>query len=298
MTTDLSLPRVARDVLRDLHGRFGLDCWVLTRVVVDQAMVIFSVGDGSMPEGTAVPLSNSLEARLLEGGPRSASNLSSSFYSGVTLPFPDASAFAGIPVHTVDGQHFGSLYGVGRQAVTLDDRSVEAALSLAERIIRLVLAMEETGLSIHPSSNRGDSRRDPVTGLLNASGWDEALAIEAARCGRYGNRGAIVRLVVEGRVGPDDEPAPVDDVALRQTGEALRTWRRGADVVARTGGRTFSVLLVEAWELDAVDAISRLRQILWSRRISVRIGMADNRARSLVEAVDVAQKLAEDASPS
>ena len=42
------------------------------------------------------------------------------------------------------------------------------------------------------------SRTDPLTGLLNARGWDEVLGAESARCERHGH-GAGVRSMRSGR---------------------------------------------------------------------------------------------------
>ena len=285
------LPTFVRDLLDDLRARFGLDGWVLTRTIEGDSMIIFAAGEAIALEGTTHPWAGSLEGVLISGGALVIGDLSASPHNRATAILPGTRSFIGTPVHTSDGELFGSLYGVGTAPLELDEDAVRRGMSVASRSLRAVLAVSDALAAARPAetAGRADVRRDPLTGLLNERGWDDALQTEQERCRRYGNRGSVIRLIVRGMadtpLAPGSGPG---DLLIRQVGDALRDWRRGADVVARLADGTFAVLLVEAWEDDAAAAVRRLEQTLSARRIVGAIGLADNQSRSLVEAVEIA----------
>jgi len=98
-----------------------------------------------------------------------------------------------------------------------------------------------------PATN-GD-RWDALTGLLSRAAFDEALAGEIARSGRYDRGFTLVRLSAPG----------VDDHGLKVVASRLRALLRASDVAARIGDGDLALLLLES-DVHAGERVSqRLR---------------------------------------
>jgi diguanylate cyclase (GGDEF)-like protein len=104
------------------------------------------------------------------------------------------------------------------------------------------------------------ARTDPLTGLQNRRGFEEAFGLEVERARRH-DRPLTVLLGdldhfkrVNDRLGH-----PAGDAALMRAGELLRAGRRRIDLVARAGGEEFAVILPETGERDAYLVAERMR---------------------------------------
>jgi diguanylate cyclase (GGDEF)-like protein len=85
---------------------------------------------------------------------------------------------------------------------------------------------------------------DPLTSCLNRRGLDQALAREVSRSTRAGSALSMVALDLDHFKAVNDTYGhPVGDQVLRELGALLLQTARGGDVVARTGGEEFTVLL-------------------------------------------------------
>jgi diguanylate cyclase (GGDEF)-like protein len=85
---------------------------------------------------------------------------------------------------------------------------------------------------------------DPLTGCLNRRGLDQALAREIARASRAGSNLALLALDLDHFKEINDTYGHIaGDVVLRQVGALLAQTARAGDMVARTGGEEFTVLL-------------------------------------------------------
>ena len=106
---------------------------------------------------------------------------------------------------------------------------------------------------------RDQASRDSLTGLLNRRGLDDAAARITSSSNRSAAEWAVVAIDLDGfksvndRLGHPSGDALLTDVALAWSGIA----RRG-DVLARTGGDEFVLLLPGNVE-DAVAMVNRLR---------------------------------------
>jgi diguanylate cyclase (GGDEF)-like protein len=122
------------------------------------------------------------------------------------------------------------------------------------------------------------SGRDALTGLLDALAFEDVLAHEDAREGRYRRPATVVMVELDGlerlveRLGPGAgdrvEPALADTIS--------RLARR-ADYVARLGPGQFAVLMPETDEIVAINYIERVRRAceLWleSGAIAMRLAI-------------------------
>lgn len=107
------------------------------------------------------------------------------------------------------------------------------------------------------------SRQDPLTGLANRRGWDEALARECARASRRGETFSLLLIDLDQLKGVNDRLGhPVGDAVLRSVGRLLVESSREGDVIARIGGDEFALLAPACDLLDATELGEKLRRLV------------------------------------
>jgi diguanylate cyclase (GGDEF)-like protein len=100
---------------------------------------------------------------------------------------------------------------------------------------------------------------DPLTGCLNRRGLDQALAREIARSTRAGSELSLLALDLDHFKNINDSYGHIaGDVVLREFGALLVQTARAGDMVARTGGEEFSILLPDTDPSGAYRAGVRL----------------------------------------
>ena len=126
------------------------------------------------------------------------------------------------------------------------------------------------------------ARTDPLTGLLNRRGLNEALDRETARARRTGETVALVLLDLDRfKVLNDRYGHPAGDSALVTVADVLRRGLRAGDVAGRWGGDEFGIVLAGVGADVAYDVVDRLRSTLVhpsmrarGRRVSFSAGVA------------------------
>lgn len=146
---------------------------------------------------------------------------------------------------------------------------IGAALAEAAEAL-LVQARAREELAAERDRFAREARTDPLTGLANRSAWDDLVATEAAQLERYHRPVSIVSADLDGLKATNDRLGhAAGDLLIRAGADALRAHARAGDVVARTGGDEFVVLLHEA------DAGAARRYV---RRVRSAIARARTRA--------------------
>ena len=105
---------------------------------------------------------------------------------------------------------------------------------------------------------------DVLTGCLNRRGFDQALAREVARSSRAGSELALIAVDLDDFKKVNDNYGHLGgDVVLGEFGAMMRAAARAGDMVARTGGEEFSILLpdtgIDGAQLVAERLCERIR---------------------------------------
>lgn len=110
------------------------------------------------------------------------------------------------------------------------------------------------------------ARRDPLTGALNRRGLDERLGIELARARRTGEPLCVLTADLDGLKEVNDTHGHrAGDEALELTASVIGASLRDVDVLARTGGDEFVMVLPSCEPDVALDIAELLRRRLRER---------------------------------
>lgn len=107
------------------------------------------------------------------------------------------------------------------------------------------------------------TRTDPLTGVFNRRGLDDALAKEFARLGRYESGFSVAIFDVDHFRHVNEQQGHVEgDRLLKQIGRVLDATVREPDVVARCGGEEFVVVMPETDLEEASTFAERFRKTI------------------------------------
>ena len=140
-----------------------------------------------------------------------------------------------------------------RWLLTVGTATLAAVLvgGLKSRVERLIREVAET------------AKRDPRTGLLNGSGFEEVLDRELERAQRAGGALSVIVVDLDRFKDVNDEFGHrVADERLAIVADLLERTKRRIDVVARMSGQEFALLLPETDEHGAYVLADRLRRVV------------------------------------
>ena len=140
----------------------------------------------------------------------------------------------------------------------LPTRLIETGGTLAIAVILIALLKERVRQLLGQLANA--ARTDPVTGLHNRRGFEEAIAVEIERARRGGHRLTLLLGDLDHFKRVNDRLGhAAGDRVLAHVGRILGTGKRQIDYAARTGGEEFAIILPETGEREAYVVAERLR---------------------------------------
>lgn len=120
---------------------------------------------------------------------------------------------------------------------------------------------------------------DRLTGILNRQGFEQRIQEEMAGTSRRNSSFIFLILDLDGfKQLNDTKGHPVGDAALRKLAQNLRASVREEDIVARTGGDEFALILTDLKKgPETIDIIERLRENMGLEEygLGVSIGVAE-----------------------
>ncbi|MBA3331675.1 MAG: GGDEF domain-containing protein [Actinobacteria bacterium] len=198
-----------------------------------------------------------------------------------------------LPLH-VGGTEIGSLVGCSPYQISFDAAHGEVATLIAAHAAALLDAAQALERLQQVAVS------DPLTGLLNRRGLDDALGTELERAARSGRALSIVVLDCDDLKHLNDRGGhELGDRALRLIARFVEAEKRAGDIAARLGGDEFVLVLSESDSDGAGTVAERLRLGLagagfdGGRGVTASFGVAsyprDGRtARALLRAADEA----------
>jgi diguanylate cyclase len=217
-------------------------------------------------------------------------------------------AFAGASLHAYEERvsalaerirgtsDLGTIIDMLNQALT-ETRRLRAREDELQTARRKVAEAEQNIESMKDELERVKSmlQQDPLTGLLNRRGIDEAFRQEASRCERHASRlcAAIVDLD-DFKALNDTHGHVVGDRALLHVANLIRTTLRPTDRIGRLGGEEFLVLLPDTGSDEAGTVMARIQRELAACplqqagetiRIAFSCGIAERCTQEALEAL-------------
>lgn len=196
------------------------------------------------------------------------------------------------------GEALGTLYLNSLKGGQLTEAKQRLAVTVAEQV---ALALANLKLR---ETLRGQSIRDPLTGLFNRRYLEESLERELHRARRNQHSMGIIMLDVDHfKQFNDTFGHEAGDALLQELGLLLQRYTRGVDIACRYGGEEFLLLLPEA-SLDITrqraeqlrEEVKQLkvqyhRQLLGPITLSLGVAILPEHgttARSVIQAADTA----------
>jgi diguanylate cyclase (GGDEF)-like protein len=192
---------------------------------------------------------------------------------------PKIRFYAAAPLRGHNGARLGTLCVIDRKPRSLDAEQRARLVDLA------AIAVDEMELRLRNRKLTELNRTDPMTGIYNRMHFMEAAEVERVRSNRYNRPFSILAFDIDHfkKVNDSWGHAAGDSVLIGVAKEA-KTLLRRQDVLARTGGEEFAILMPETNREGGEVIAERLR---------VRIENAKFRHESTEIAVTVSLGLAE-----
>jgi diguanylate cyclase (GGDEF)-like protein len=170
--------------------------------------------------------------------------------------------YAGVPVHAAGGTVSGALCLFDLEPLTLDARAIDALSETAHRLaVELAAGLERAHTQERFTALSRLALTDPVSGLTNRRGGEEALAREVARARRGGTPLSLVLFDIDHFKRINDRAGhAVGDRVLRGISDILSASQRGSDLAIRWGGEEFLVLLPDVGLTGARSFAERVRE--------------------------------------
>jgi diguanylate cyclase (GGDEF)-like protein len=280
-----TIDRVAADVAR----RFSVDLVVVSLLVRDQEWFRVHVHLPQRPlSGRSSPRGWSFIRQVMEARePLVVPDVMQHpvFAKNLFPPPGTLRGYAGVPVQAPSALISGALGIFDTEPLTLDARALDALADTAHRLaLELEAGIERVHIEQRFTALSRLALTDPVTGLANRRGGEEALAREVSRARRSGAPLSLALFDIDHFKNINDQSGhAVGDRVLRGISEILAASQRGSDLAMRWGGEEFLVLLPDVGIAGARTFAERVREnvqnmmVADAGQITISAGIAELR---------------------
>lgn len=180
-------------------------------------------------------------------------------------------AYAGVPLRSAEGVTLGALCAIDTSAVQWTPEQIEILEDLASAAVaEIELRVTTTALVAAHERLREQALVDPLTGLFNRRGFSEAARQHLALCKRSAIPFLLCALDLDDfKVINDTFGHDAGDAALVEMAELLTHTFRDSDIVCRSGGDEFIVLVSATIESDTHAIRTRLESALNRRNTAL-----------------------------
>ncbi|WP_432565495.1 EAL domain-containing protein [Kineococcus sp. SYSU DK003] len=271
----------AQRTLADLAVRVGLPTWWIGRVEgPDQVLLVTVDPLLGLSAGDALPWADVYCRRVVEEGAhpilRGLQHLPESLAALADGQDLSGTCLVSVPLTAPDGRLLATMCGLGpgdgAQLPGLLD-----SIRLQADLLGALLAAELELTERSRAAERAAQNRvaDEVTGVVPLAVWQSALTAEEERAARHALPVSVLVLELSDLAALNAaQGLPAGDSLLHRAATAVAARLRSADLLARTGGNRFGVLLPGTGTEGARALTQRLRTALAAEGVSVRTGHA------------------------
>ena len=268
-------------ILQYLHGRFGFDLWMITRVDGKEWVVLQAEDHGyNIRAGQTFSWVESFCFHMINGGAPSIAPRSQdiSVYRHAKInDYIEIQSYIGLPLLNEDGSLFGTLCAIDSKPQPENLVEHTELFELMSKLISQTLQAElrESEQIRYQERLEVEASTDSLTHLYNRRAWDRLVTAEEERCRRYAHHAAIFYIDLNNlKMFNDHLGHLAGDELIQKVAHILRQTVRNNDIVARLGGDEFTILSIENDEQGAEALFQRLLSVFDQAKISVAIGYA------------------------
>lgn len=276
--------QTAVDSLSRLQEQCPFGLWMFTRATPSEdewiALVTRDTKYG-VADGDVFHWSDSFCARMVESnGPRLVADVGevTEYLDAPIAKRLDISAYVGIPLHTTDGELFGTLCGIDN--VKKDADVLVKNNTLFEIMAALLMRLYEQEMELSQIKRAYEklsliSQTDYLTKVMNYRGWKSMLQSEETRSKRYGTPCAIAIVDMNNLKLINDKHGHVaGDRLIIKLSRILEQSIRETDVIARIGGDEFGIFIYNSKPAETKKLIKRIKDDLLANEISAAVGFS------------------------
>ena len=271
----------ATAILSELHHLWPHQVWMIARSQPEYWIVLHAVDRGyGLRNGDLLMWSETFRSHLCEGdGPNISSDARNIPVNreGWSKRALDVGRYVGVPLRRRDGTLLATLCGLDPEPGRAPSEATGRRLATLTRVLAslLVSELDSEALVDVFTELQSQTSDDPLTGLHNRRGWDEAVESAEGLCRRLGTSASVLYIDLDDLKETNDRFGhQAGDRLIIRAAEALTSVTRESDYVARVGGDEFGVLAMGCNAELAERLANRVLEGLEGAGVNASVGLS------------------------